>query len=149
MVQQAPLELAPTSSVFAVIDDEDDLEDEEMEEAAPWQPAPAPIPESKSFTASIVASSHHSEPSAPVPSERRAPRQEPAPVEHQPQPHVFDTVKATAQAKAAGPKIDYQQASFNLTPEEVARFKGTEKIFDGGDDLDIPTWMRAKQKVKA
>jgi cell division protein FtsZ len=143
LVQQAPPEPAPTSSVFAVIDDDDELEDEEMEEAAPWQTTPAPIVESKSFTASIVASSQHVESPAPIPNERRVHRDEPA----QPEPHVFDTVKANAQAKA-GPKIDYQQASFNLTPEEVARFKGTEKIFHEGDDLDIPTWMRAKQKLK-
>lgn len=127
----APPAPARPPSVFAVVPDDEDYYEDEEEEAAPVAHAPAPE------TRSVVAAIAHSAPPAPV--------EEHAPVEAT--PHVFDTVKAAAQP--AKPKTDYQQASFNLNQQEVTRFKGTEKIFDGGEDLDVPTWMRARQKQKA
>lgn len=57
----------------------------------------------------------------------------------------------TLQTTAAAPAkkvIEAKQPSLNLQQEEVARFKGTDKTIVDGDDLDIPTWMRMRGKVK-
>lgn len=57
------------------------------------------------------------------------------------------TLQTTASAPAKK-VIEAKQASLNLQQEEVARFKGTDKTIVDGDDLDIPTWMRMRGKVK-
>ncbi len=43
---------------------------------------------------------------------------------------------------------DFKQSTFDLSQEEVARFKGTDKTIVEGEDLDVPTWMRMRQKLK-
>ena len=153
VVQRTVQTPAPTSSVFAVIEDDDDLEEEEAEAfiPAPQPVAPAPAPR-RSLMSAIIGGSKPEPAAAPAPvhQERRPVREEAqAPEPAAQESHVFDTVKAQIRSKEAQAKIDYQQASFNLTPEEVSRFKGTEKIFHEGDDLDVPTWMRAKHKLKS
>jgi len=42
----------------------------------------------------------------------------------------------------------FKQSTFNLSQEEITRFKGTDKTIVEGEDLDVPTWMRMRQKVK-
>lgn len=41
-----------------------------------------------------------------------------------------------------------QQPTLNLAQDNVARFKGTDKTVVEGEDLDVPTWMRLRQKLK-
>ncbi len=72
------------------------------------------------------------------------------PVAQQPVAHSAPRRAATAESfTAPAPKASpgvYQQSSFNLQPEEVPRFKGTEKTFVEGQDLDTPTWMRKRTR---
>lgn len=51
-----------------------------------------------------------------------------------------------AMAGAAKGSTAVAQPSLNLHHEEVTRFKGTEKTIVEGEDLDVPTWMRMKQR---
>ncbi|WP_038169483.1 cell division protein FtsZ [Verrucomicrobium sp. BvORR106] len=67
---------------------------------------------------------------------------------------VASTVVAAAPQQAAAPGTpgkpgsDFKQSTFDLSQEEVARFKGTDKTIVEGEDLDVPTWMRMRQKLK-
>lgn len=51
------------------------------------------------------------------------------------------------QLKAKTPP-EPQQPTLNLAQDNVARFKGTDKTVVEGEDLDVPTWMRLRQKLK-
>lgn len=67
---------------------------------------------------------------------------------------VASTVVAASPQQAAVPgapgksSSDFKQSTFDLSQEEVARFKGTDKTIVEGEDLDVPTWMRMRQKLK-
>jgi cell division protein FtsZ len=49
---------------------------------------------------------------------------------------------------AAGRSSSMLQPTLNLQQDEIARFKGTDKTIVEGEDLDVPTWMRMRQKVR-
>lgn len=67
---------------------------------------------------------------------------------------VASAVVAAAPQQAAAPGApgkpgsDFKQSTFDLSQEEIARFKGTDKTIVEGEDLDVPTWMRMRQKLK-
>ncbi|MEI6535742.1 MAG: hypothetical protein WCN98_10410, partial [Verrucomicrobiaceae bacterium] len=58
--------------------------------------------------------------------------------------HSTSAPALTSTAKPASPL----QATLKLHQDEVARFKGTDKTIVEGEDLDVPTWMRMKQKIR-
>ncbi len=64
---------------------------------------------------------------------------------------VLDSANAPqldqVQLKAKVPS-EPQQPTLNLAQDNVARFKGTDKTVVEGEDLDVPTWMRLRQKLK-
>ncbi len=77
----------------------------------------------------------------------------------QPKPHAGATPvveprrepQRTLQTTASAPvkkTVEARQPALKLDQEEVTRFKGTDKTIVDGDDLDIPTWMRLRGKVK-
>jgi cell division protein FtsZ len=111
------------ASTFTVIesDDDDEVEDEASSSVNEGHWAEKYMP------------SKPLQPHAPSVSPRREPVSQPEP--------------AMAHA-VAKPLADFQQASFNLNQEEITRFKGTDKNIVEGEDLDVPTWMRLRQKLK-
>ncbi|MCE9519292.1 MAG: hypothetical protein K8R87_07055 [Verrucomicrobia bacterium] len=55
--------------------------------------------------------------------------------------------KPEAELVAVGASTDSMlQPTLNLHQDEIARFKGTDKTIIEGEDLDVPTWMRMRQK---
>lgn len=66
-------------------------------------------------------------------------------------PAAIDTAKVPqldqVQLKVK-PPVEPQQPTLNLAQDNVARFKGTDKTVVEGEDLDVPTWMRLRQKLK-
>jgi hypothetical protein len=133
-------------SIFSMVDEDEDEEDGEDEEG----------------DEEIVDEMDDAQEEAEAKEEPRSPE---AAASHwadkyiQPKPHagVQPTVEPrrepqrTLQATATAPAkkvIEVKQPSLNLQQEEVARFKGTDKTIVDGDDLDIPTWMRLRGKVK-
>ena len=76
------------------------------------------------------------------PERRREREREPEPAYSPVQQHGAAAGPAKNTPKSEG------QGTLNLTQEEIARFKGTEKTIIEGEDMDIPTWMRARGKVR-
>lgn len=128
---QAPVEApapAPTpakSSIFSIIEDEEDDGDN----------APANYPD--------VPGGHWADKYA---------NQSPSRPEGAATAVASAVVAAAPQQVAPGgpgkPGSDFKQSTFDLSQEEVARFKGTDKTIVEGEDLDVPTWMRMRQKLK-
>jgi len=56
-------------------------------------------------------------------------------------------VSATATVIARKPAVTEQQ-TFSLGEEDRGRFKDTEPSIVQGEDLDVPTWMRLKKKLR-
>jgi hypothetical protein len=121
-VQAAPVSIQPAAivkaSIFSVIDDD---EEDEAEGGTNW---------AEKY---IQAKPQHA---APPQIERREPVR-------QPEPAHSSAVATTVKAPAAAQK----QPSLNLSQDNVARFKGTDKTIIEGEDLDVPTWMRVRGKV--
>ncbi len=124
-VAPAPTEEAPaethisSKSIFSIVDEQDDGEDEESDADD----------DSSHWADKYIQPKEASAP--PVITPRRDP--EPALVSN---------------AGPAKSPTAFQQGSFNLNQEEVTRFKGTDKTVVEGEDLDVPTWMRLRQKLK-
>ena len=116
------------NSVFSIIRDEDDADDLDED------PEDEEVEEEEAI--------HSNEMSMEQPMTPPQPTRAAAPVQRRPEP--YNGAAAAASAKP-NPNV-YQQGSFNLHPEEVARFKGTEKTFVEGQDLDTPTWMRKRTR---
>jgi cell division protein FtsZ len=134
-------------SIFSMVDDEDEeeededdddddftdemeVEEEEVQDAAPGD-ARSPEAAGSHWADKYIQPKPHAGVQPSV-----EPRREP---------------QRTLQTTAAAPAkkvIEAKQPSLNLQQEEVARFKGTDKTIVDGDDLDIPTWMRMRGKVK-
>lgn len=107
------------TSIFSVIDEEDEEEDNSTNWADKYIQPKAQQP-------------------APPQIERREPARQAEPI-RQPEPAPVATpVKAPVAQK---------QASLNLHQDDVGRFKGTDKTIVEGEDLDVPTWMRMRGKV--
>ncbi len=63
--------------------------------------------------------------------------------------HVSSSAPKFEPAMASAGKPDTSlQSTLKLHQDEVARFKGTDKTIVEGEDLDVPTWMRLKQKLR-
>lgn len=136
-------------SIFSMVEDEeeeeeededeeftDEMEDEETEEEEEVQASAPSEPRSPEAAASHWADKYIQ----PKPHAGAQPSVEPR---REPQ----RTLQTTASAPAKK-VIEAKQPSLNLQQDEVARFKGTDKTIVDGDDLDIPTWMRMRGKVK-
>ncbi|RBP40431.1 cell division protein FtsZ [Roseimicrobium gellanilyticum] len=137
-------------SIFSMVEDEeeeeeededeefvDEMEEDEVEEEEEEVQSSAPV-EARSPEA---AASHWADKYIqPKPHAGAQPSVEPR---REPQ----RTLQTTASAPAKK-VIEAKQPSLNLQQDEVARFKGTDKTIVDGDDLDIPTWMRMRGKVK-
>lgn len=63
-------------------------------------------------------------------------------------PVASSTAKLEPALASAGKSDTSLQATLKLHQDEVARFKGTDKTIVEGEDLDVPTWMRLKQKLR-
>jgi cell division protein FtsZ len=61
-------------------------------------------------------------------------------------PPPTTTIHATT-VVARKPASDPQQ-TFSLGEEDRGRFKDTEPSIVQGEDLDVPTWMRLKKKLR-
>lgn len=135
-----PAPVAAKSSIFSIIED-----DEEESESSP-------------VTYQDSAGSHWSDKylSGSVPrTEGNGGMESPSydPVDETPRRSEVKNSAPQAQpqavpAVAGKPGSDFKQSTFDLNQEEVARFKGTDKTIVEGEDLDVPTWMRMRQKVK-
>ena len=140
-------------SIFSLVEEEDEeLEDEEDDSAEAFENQAADEADLDEEGDVIVAEAPAEDPESrgthwadkyiqPKPAGPAIiePRQEPQ--------RTLQTTAAVATKKTVEPK----QPSLNLQQpqqEEVARFKGTDKTIVDGDDLDIPTWMRLRGKVK-
>jgi hypothetical protein len=52
-------------------------------------------------------------------------------------------------AKKTSVSAQEEQIAFRFGgDEDRGRFKNTEPALAGGEDLDVPTWMRLKRKLK-
>lgn len=60
---------------------------------------------------------------------------------------VVSTISATSTVIARKPATTEQQ-TFSLGEEDRGRFKDTEPSIVQGEDLDVPTWMRLKKKLR-
>jgi cell division protein FtsZ len=129
-------EAADEESIFELDDSEEDVgfENEVQEEQPVAQEHVVSLPV-RIATAATPAKASQADPE-PQPQPR--PRQQPKPAAH-PEPALAGV--ATKGAPTAQP-------SLNLHQEEVTRFKGTEKTIVEGEDLDVPTWMRMKQRAR-
>lgn len=120
-------------SIFAL---DDESTDEEFEEEPEEEDQGPPVDQEK------VAS-------LPVRLSTVAAKATPAP---EPEPPRARQPKASPHTEpalvGAGKSTPQAQASLNLHQDEVTRFKGTEKTIVEGEDLDVPTWMRLKQRVR-
>jgi cell division protein FtsZ len=122
-IKQVPVSMQPAAivkaSIFSVIDDDDDEVD--AADGTNW--------------ADKYIQPKAQQQSAPAQIERREPVRQPEPA-----------LAAVATAAPKGAAVQ-KQASLNLNPDNVARFKGTDKTIVEGEDLDVPTWMRLRGKV--
>jgi cell division protein FtsZ len=112
---------APAKSIFSVIDHGDDEEDEDVEQED----------EQDNHVDAHWADKY----AKPAPA---------APVQAN-EVKVRERESAMASTTASTP-AGFKQGSFNLNQDEAGRFKGTSKTIVEGEDLDVPTWMRLKQK---
>ncbi len=125
------------TSIFSVIDDESESEVEEagsdsLHPASLVVPKPPARPRVQPRTAY-----------APPPAVESQDEESPAPGE----PVTSSASKpALAAAGRPGPML---QPTLNFHTEEIARFKGTDKTIVEGEDLDVPTWMRVRQKTRS
>ncbi len=146
-VAAKPVELVKPS-VFAMVEEDDDFEEEE-EPHAFIPPVVTHVP--KTVLSSVI------EAAKPVTHTVQSTKQEPEsilartiakqPVERRREPEPEVTFTNSAPAKNM-PKSSYEQSTLKLSQEEIARFKGTDKTIVEGVDLDVPTWMRMRGKVK-
>lgn len=60
---------------------------------------------------------------------------------------VATTISATSTVITRKPTVTEQQ-TFSLGEEDRGRFKDTEPSIVQGEDLDVPTWMRLKKKLR-
>lgn len=58
------------------------------------------------------------------------------------------TISATAVLTRKAPTTAESQQTFSLGEEDRGRFKDTEPSIVQGEDLDVPTWMRLKKKLR-
>lgn len=96
-------------------------------------------------------------PAPPVPTHASEPPPEPVapvsaesePVSSAPASELFDTTPY-AVAKAAGPKKapKPEQKTLSLDPIARGRFEKSEPTIVGGEDLDVPTFLRQKVKLR-
>jgi cell division protein FtsZ len=151
-VAEIPAPPAKPASIFSIIEDDEDVDDAPVsypdtpgahwadkylnEGGSPLQPREAP--------AAPPSANSYAPPSAPA-EPPAAPAQAPAP---SPRPQAAAVSATHAPATGGKGAPDFKQSTFELNPEEVARFKGTDKTIVEGEDLDVPTWMRMRQKVK-
>ncbi|QIF03918.1 cell division protein FtsZ [Roseimicrobium sp. ORNL1] len=141
-------------SIFSMVEDEeeeeeeeededeeftDEMEDEETEEEEEVQASAPADPRSPEAAGSHWADKYIQ----PKPHAGAQPSVEPR---REPQRTLQTTASAPAKKviEAKQPSLNLQQ----VQQDEVARFKGTDKTIVDGDDLDIPTWMRMRGKVK-
>lgn len=147
---------------------------EVVDEPAAEQEEPAPFEDEIIIEQEVVAA-HIPEPEpAPQPEKPRRPRIEDyitdsPPVNTPPVPRPMPTTLAevVARTKPAAPAEDTpympagsraptkvteeeEQIAFQFRSEEDrGRFRETEPVLaDGGEDLDVPTWMRLKRKLR-
>jgi hypothetical protein len=147
---------------------------EVVDEPAAEQEEPAPF-EDEIIIEQEVVTAHIPEPEpAPQPEKPRRPRIEDyitdsPPVNTPPVPRPMPTTLAevVARTKPAAPAEDTpympagsraptkvteeeEQIAFQFRSEEDrGRFRETEPVLaDGGEDLDVPTWMRLKRKLR-
>jgi cell division protein FtsZ len=118
-------------SIFALDEESSDEEEDFQEEAEEEEPPQDHGGHVASLPVRLTTKAVP--PADPEPPRTRQPKAAP----HQ-EPVLAGAGKSTAQA----------QASLNLHHDEVTRFKGTEKTIVEGEDLDVPTWMRMKQRVR-
>lgn len=122
----SPAPVPAKSSIFSIIEDEEDEVD---------SPPPSYQDDSGGHWADKYASQSSSRPEAAATAVASAVVAAP------PQ-------QAAAPGAPGKPGSDFKQSTFDLSQEEVARFKGTDKTIVEGEDLDVPTWMRMRQKLK-
>ncbi len=114
-----------------------------IEEFVPIKPTVKPAP--STGLAAVVAARPITAPIQPVPQEDAAY----APPSIRPSaPSVATTTKNQGNGNHA--PGNGEQTAFRFgNEEERGRFKQTEPVLaDGGEDLDVPTWMRLKRKLK-
>ncbi len=106
------------------------------------RPRPEPVIESSTSLAAVVAKSNVPAPQLPpVISEEDSPYAPPS----QQQPAA---VNASANANQVRRSATDEQQAFRFGEEDRGRFKNTEPALVEGEDLDVPTWMRLKRKLK-
>jgi cell division protein FtsZ len=116
------------ASIFSVLAEDEEGTDEADDDAEPANAAPAAPSTAPAGTRNPPIRTKH-EGAAARPATTAAPKPELA-------------------AAGASQEPSSLQSTLNLHQEEVARFKGTDKNIVEGEDLDVPTWMRMRQKVR-
>lgn len=140
---------ATKASIFSIIEDDDETEDEAPVVAS--SSAPVSYPDNgehwadKYRNAPVPPSQPSAGPSTPL---NHQPQQAEDPPNRRPEARVASSQPVPAGVVAGGNGADFKQSTFDLSQEEVARFKGTDKTIVEGEDLDVPTWMRLRQRVK-
>lgn len=64
------------------------------------------------------------------------------------EPEPESTISATAVLTRKATATAESQQTFSLGEEDRGRFKDTEPSIVQGEDLDVPTWMRLKKKLR-
>lgn len=124
--------------------------EEEAEPVPAPAPAPAPArerPRIEDFINSPPPVIHKSPSSSPLAAVvGRAPS--PA-AEATPPPQAAQAPAPQPAAPAVKKQAVEQQIDLGFSDQDRGRFKDTEpSIASGGEDLDVPTWMRLKRKLK-
>ncbi len=125
------------TSIFSVIEDDADPVEEEEE-----TPLPASAVVSKPVARPRVQSK-----TSHTPPPQHEPEEDLTPV-HDMFPHSPAPKKEPALAAVGASTDSMLQPTLNLHHDEIARFKGTDKTIIEGEDLDVPTWMRMRQKTR-
>lgn len=110
----------------------------ELADAARMSKEPAPAPAATTL-ASVVARS--------VTLQTESAPQEDMLSFDAPAPQPVTTIHATTIVARKQPTTENQQ-TFSLGEEDRGRFKDTEPSIVQGEDLDVPTWMRLKKKLR-
>ncbi len=142
-----------------VIEDSMPFEEQLFEETVPEEaqepitflepePEPEPVkpvvrPRIEDFMTTSTARSQKS----PASVVARAPASEPVPAAEDDAPFAPPLNAVTA--KKTSVSAQEEQIAFRFGgDEDRGRFKNTEPALAGGEDLDVPTWMRLKRKLK-
>lgn len=154
-----PAELEPEEEYYEEEEDEAPAAEQEQghyaPEPEPEPPAPEPVRARPRIEDFMTPAPAPQQAPAPAPAQAPAPRAAPSPLAAvvartnlppEDMPYAPPPPINSAAAKKAA---NDEQINLGFSEQDRGRFKDTEPaLASGGEDLDVPTWMRLKRKLK-